>query len=138
VGLRASGGPATIVAVYRRQSADGVIGPMLQGISASYPGTENAIRDVLTPRGLHMYDWSGYICATQLVADFAFRHIQFWFNSDPYELARTEPFIGHHRRPTAGNVETRSAGVHLRQPLRPVQSMVGIASAGNRRVRQRR
>jgi hypothetical protein len=72
----------------------GAIGPTLHGIAAAYPGTEDAIRSVLNDRGLHMYDWSGFICSVQLIADFAFRHIQFWFNTDPFVLAQTEPLKG--------------------------------------------
>jgi hypothetical protein len=36
--------------------------PVLHGIAAAYPETEAAIRGVLNPRGLHIYDWTGCIC----------------------------------------------------------------------------
>jgi hypothetical protein len=69
----------------------GSVGPVLHGIASSYPGTEDAIRAVLNDRGLHMYDWSGFICAAQLATDFTFRHVAFWFNTDPFALTQTEP-----------------------------------------------
>jgi Secretory lipase len=72
----------------------GAVGPVLHGIASAYPETEDAIRSVLTPRGLHMYDWTGYICTVQLTVDFMFRHIQFWFNTDPFVLTQTEPLKG--------------------------------------------
>jgi hypothetical protein len=72
----------------------GAIGPVLHGIAWSYPGTEDALRELLTPRGLHMYDWTGFICSVQLIADFAFRHLGPWFNVDPYQLIQGEPIKG--------------------------------------------
>ena len=69
----------------------GSVGPVLHGITSAYPETEDALRSVLTPRGLHMYEWTDYICTLQLVADFAFRHLQFWFTTDPLQLVATEP-----------------------------------------------
>jgi hypothetical protein len=72
----------------------GSVGPVLHGVTAAYPETEDALRSVLTDRGLHMYDWSGFICSVQLIADFAFRHVQFWFNTDPFALTASDPLKG--------------------------------------------
>jgi len=49
---------------------------------------------VLTPRGQQMLDWSQYTCLVQAAADYAFRHVQFWFNTDPYELISNQPLKG--------------------------------------------
>ena len=72
----------------------GATGWLLNGIIAAYPQTRDPVMSVLTPRGAQLVDWSAKICTVQLVADYAFRHIQFWFNTEPIQLASTEPFKG--------------------------------------------
>lgn len=66
-------------------------GYLLRGIQASYPETEQAIWDALTPRGVQMLDWSGHTCLVQGGVDYAFRHLQFWFKDDLNALASAEP-----------------------------------------------
>ncbi|WP_428370256.1 lipase family protein [Mycolicibacterium sp.] len=74
----------------------GTLGYILNGIVASYPETKDLLIGTLAPRGLHMVQWSQYICLVQTVADFAFRHLYFpdntgWFNVDPAVLFSNEP-----------------------------------------------
>lgn len=70
----------------------GTTGYILRGLFASYPELEQPIRESLTPRGLQMLDWSGHTCIMQTGIDYAFRHLQFWFNDDITHLAQLEPF----------------------------------------------
>jgi hypothetical protein len=72
----------------------GALGYLLNGIMASYPQTRDALTASLSPRGAQMVDWSQHICTMQTVADYAFRHVQFWFNTDPAELAGSQPLKG--------------------------------------------
>ena len=37
---------------------------------------------------------SQHICLLQTVADYAFRHLQFWFNTDLVELMSSQPIAG--------------------------------------------
>jgi triacylglycerol lipase len=39
-------------------------------------------------------NWTQHICLVQTIADYAFRHVQFWFNTDPMELISEQPFKG--------------------------------------------
>jgi triacylglycerol lipase len=66
-------------------------GYLLRGISASYPETEQPLRDSLTPRGQQMLDWSGHTCLVQGSVNYAFRHMDGWFNTDPIQMASTDP-----------------------------------------------
>lgn len=70
----------------------GALGYVLRGIAASYPALEQPIKDTLTPRGLEMYENTGRQCLIQTGIDYEFRHMQFWFKSDVYEMADSEPF----------------------------------------------
>lgn len=72
----------------------GATGYLLNGIVAAYPQTRDALMGTLTPRGVQMVTWSQSICTVQTVADYAFRHIQFWFNTDPVELISSQPLKG--------------------------------------------
>lgn len=72
----------------------GALGYLLNGLMAAYPETRDGLMATLTPRGAHMVNWSKHICTVQTVADFAFRHVQFWFNADPVELMNAEPVKG--------------------------------------------
>ncbi|MBN3459872.1 triacylglycerol lipase [Mycobacterium sp. DSM 3803] len=67
-------------------------GYALRGVFASVPETADTIRSVMTPRGLQMLDWSGHTCLVQGAVDYAFRHIQYWFNTDIGELFGNDPF----------------------------------------------
>jgi triacylglycerol lipase len=69
----------------------GGLGYVLNGIVAAYPETQDALMGTLSPRGVQMVTWSQRICLLQSVADFAFRHVQFWFNTDPVALMSSEP-----------------------------------------------
>jgi len=71
-----------------------VLGYVLNGIVNAYPELHDALLSTLTPRGAQMVDWSQHICLLQTVADYAFRHVQFWFNTDPVELANSQPLYG--------------------------------------------
>lgn len=70
----------------------GATGYVLRGIMASYPETEQSIRDALTPRGLEMLDNTGRQCLIQTGIDYMFRHLQFWFTGDIFEMAKNDPF----------------------------------------------
>jgi triacylglycerol lipase len=70
----------------------GATGYMLRGIMASYPETEQPIRDSLTERGLEMLDNSGRQCLMQTGIDYMFRHLQFWFKDDVFDMVRADPF----------------------------------------------
>ena len=72
----------------------GATGYVLNGIVASYPETGEALAGTLTPRGTQMVTWSRSICTLQSVADYAFRHLEFWFNTDLYELVGSDPLKG--------------------------------------------
>jgi triacylglycerol lipase len=80
-------------------------GYLLRGIFASYPETEQPIRDTLTPRGLQMLDWSGHTCFLQGGVDYAFRHLQFWFNTDLNALASNDPFKSLLAAQRVGNIK---------------------------------
>lgn len=74
----------------------GALGYVLNGIVFAYPETKDLLMGTLTPRGLHMVQWSSYICLVQSVADFGFRHLYFpdntgWFNVDPAVLFGSDP-----------------------------------------------
>jgi triacylglycerol lipase len=69
----------------------GALGYVLNGIVAAYPETQDALMGTLSPRGVQMVTWSQRICLLQSVADYAFRHVQFWFNADPVALMSSEP-----------------------------------------------
>jgi Secretory lipase len=100
-------------------------GYLLRGIIASYPQTEEPIRDVLTPRGLQMLDWSGHTCLLQGGVDYAFRHLEFWFNTDPNELISHDPFKSLLAAQRIGNVKPKGPVyiAHNRwDPLIPYQA----------------
>jgi hypothetical protein len=93
-----AGAPPTISRCCCRSSMAicslGVLGYALNGIVNAYPELHDALLSTLTPRGAQMVDWSQHICLLQPVADYAFRHVQFWFNTDPVELANSQPLKG--------------------------------------------
>jgi hypothetical protein len=66
-------------------------GYLLRGIFASYPQTEQPLREALNPRGLQMLDWSGHTCLVQGSTNYAFRHMQYWFNTDPIQMVSADP-----------------------------------------------
>jgi triacylglycerol lipase len=80
-------------------------GYLLRGIFASYPETEQPIRDTLTPRGLQMLDWSGHTCFLQGGVDYAFRHLEFWFNTDLNALVSNDPFKSLLAAQRVGNIK---------------------------------
>lgn len=101
------------------------MGYVLRGIAASYPELEEPIRDSLTPRGLQMLDWSGHTCTLQGAVDYAFRHLQYWFNTDLNTTASADPFKTILANQRIGNL--RPAGpiyiTHNRwDPFAPYQS----------------
>ncbi len=80
-------------------------GYLIRGIIAAYPQTEEPIRDVLTPRGLQMLDWSGHTCLLQGGVDYAFRHLEFWFNTDLNALISNDPFKSLLAAQRVGNIK---------------------------------
>jgi hypothetical protein len=62
---------------------------------------------VLTPRGLEMLDWSGHTCLLQGGVDYAFRHLEFWFNTDPNELISNDPFKSLLAAQRIGNIKPK-------------------------------
>jgi len=80
-------------------------GYLIRGMMAAYPQTEEPIRDVLTPRGLQMLDWSGHTCLLQGGVDYAFRHLDFWFNTDWRALISNDPFKSLLAAQRVGNIK---------------------------------
>ena len=80
---------------------------LVRGIIAAYPQTEQPIRDVLTPRGLQMLDWSGHTCLLQGGVDYAFRHLEFWFNTDLNALVSNDPFKSLLAAQRVGNIKPK-------------------------------
>ncbi|WP_370478920.1 lipase family protein [Mycobacterium sp. pUA109] len=70
----------------------GVVGYALNGVIAAYPEAADAIRATLTPRGAAMLDSTSRQCIGQTIIDFAFRHLQPYFNQDIGQLIDQEPF----------------------------------------------
>jgi Secretory lipase len=70
----------------------GVIGYLLNGLIGAYPEAADAIRSKLTPRGQAMLESTSRQCVAQTQLDFAFRHLQPYFNEDLNQLANEEPF----------------------------------------------
>lgn len=83
----------------------GTVGYLLRGIFAAYPEVEQPIRDSLTPRGVQMLDWTGHTCVMQMGIDYAFRHLQFWFKDDIYQMVRKDPFKGLLDAQRLGNIK---------------------------------
>ena len=81
-------------------------GYLIRGIIAAYSQTEEPIRAVLTPRGLQMLDWSGHTCLLQGGVDYAFRHLEFWFNTDLNALISNDPFKSLLAAQRVGNIKT--------------------------------
>ncbi|TGD90526.1 triacylglycerol lipase [Mycolicibacterium sp. CH28] len=100
-------------------------GYLLRGIIAAYPETEQAIRDTLTPRGLQMLDWSGHTCLLQGGVDYAFRHLEYWFNTDLGALVSNDPFKSLLAAQRVGNIKP-TGPVYISHnrwdPLVPYQS----------------
>ncbi|WP_309226818.1 MULTISPECIES: lipase family protein [unclassified Mycolicibacterium] len=82
-------------------------GYLLRGIIASYPETEQPIRDAMNPRGLQMLDWSGHTCLLQGGVDYAFRHMQYWFNTDLNEMVSNDPFKSLLAAQRIGNIKPK-------------------------------
>ena len=72
----------------------GALGWLLNGIASAYPEAAGPLSGTLTDRGMHLFTWSQNICTVQLVTDFAFRHMQPYFNTDVHELAASQPLKG--------------------------------------------
>lgn len=70
----------------------GTMGWVLRGIQAAYPATDQPIWDSLTPRGKEMLANTSRQCMLQTGIDYAFRHLQPWFNSDLGQLVSNDPF----------------------------------------------
>jgi Secretory lipase len=82
-------------------------GYLIRGIIAAYPQTEEPIRDVLTPRGQQMLDWAGHTCLLQGGVDYAFRHLEFWFNTDLNALISNDPFKSLLAAQRVGNIKPK-------------------------------
>jgi hypothetical protein len=133
VGSYANGAPTDVL--YALSSIDGnflagAIGYLLRGLIASYPETEPAIMSVLTPRGQEMLANTGRQCLMQTGIDYEFRHAQFWFTEDPYEMAKVDPFKGLLSAQRIGNIKP-TGPVYLSHnrwdPFSPYTSVVDTA-----------
>jgi hypothetical protein len=134
VGTYASAAPTDLASEI--PSIDGnflvaALGYVLRGIMASYPETEQAIWDSLTPRGVEMLANIGRQCLLQSGIDYAFRHVGFWFKEDPYELVKVDPFKGILDLQRIGNIKP-TGPVYLSHnrwdPFNPYQSVVATAA----------
>ena len=95
VGTYAAAAPtdlATMLAPVDGNVLAGATGYVLRGIVAAYPDFEQPLKDVLTSRGLEMYENTGRQCLFQSAVDYAFRHLTFWFKADIFEMVKAEPF----------------------------------------------
>ena len=54
-----------------------------------------------------MLDWSGHTCLLQGGVDYAFRHLGFWFNTDPNELISHDPFKSLLAAQRVGNIKPK-------------------------------
>jgi triacylglycerol lipase len=70
----------------------GLVGYVINSVNAAYPEYADAVMDTLTPRGRQMVDSTSRQCVGQTIVDFAFRHLQPYFNTDVGELVNQEPF----------------------------------------------
>lgn len=83
----------------------GAMGWLLNAIVATYPEFDQPLREMLTPRGLEMFENTAGQCMLQTGTDYAFRHVQPWFKNDILQAVRQEPFkslsdaqrIGNHK-----------------------------------------
>jgi triacylglycerol lipase len=82
-------------------------GYLIRGIFAAYPQTEEPVREILTDRGKDMLDWSGHTCLLQGGVDYAFRHLQYWFNTDLNALLVTDPFKSILAAQRVGNLKPK-------------------------------
>lgn len=106
-------------------------GYLLRGIIASYPQTDQPIRDALNDRGLQMLNWSGHTCLLQGGVDYAFRHLQPWFKVDLGLLVSNDPFKSLLAAQRIGNVKPEGPVyiTHNRwDPFAPYQSALDTAS----------
>ena len=108
----------------------GATGYLLRGVMASYPETDQPLRDVLTPRGLEMLNNTGRQCLIQTGIDYMFRHFQGWFKDDAYQMVANEPLktiLGAQRlgneRPTGPVYFTHNRW----DPFGPYQSALATA-----------
>jgi triacylglycerol lipase len=69
----------------------GAVGYLFNGLIGAYPEAADAIRSKFTPRGLAMLESTSRQCFLQTGLDFAFRHLQGYFNEDPTEVFNEEP-----------------------------------------------
>jgi triacylglycerol lipase len=70
----------------------GVVGYAINSAIAAYPEYADAIRSKLTPRGQDMLASVARQCVGQTLIDFAFRHLQPYFNEDVWQTINEEPF----------------------------------------------
>jgi triacylglycerol lipase len=108
VGTYASGAPtdqAQMLAPIDGNFLAGATGWLLRGIIASYPETEHAILDTLTPRGREMFANTGRQCLLQTGIDYAFRHYDGWFTMDIYQAATVDPFKSLLAAQRIGNIK---------------------------------
>jgi triacylglycerol lipase len=103
-------------------------GYLLRGIIAAYPQTEQPIHDVLTPRGEQMLDWSGHTCLLQGGVDYAFRHLQFYFNTDLNALVSNDPFKSLLAAQRVGNIKPKGPVYITHKGKSP--DMVGFRGPG--------
>jgi hypothetical protein len=83
----------------------GSMGWVLKGVQSAYPATEQAIWDVLTPRGAEMLANTSRQCMFQTGIDYEFRHLQPWFNDDLDQIVQAEPFKSILAAQRIGNVK---------------------------------
>ena len=108
VGTYASGAPtdqSQMLAPIDGNFLAGATGWLLRGIIASYPETEAAILDTLTPRGREMFANTGRQCLLQTGIDYAFRHYDGWFTMDIYQAATVDPFKSLLAAQRIGNIK---------------------------------
>jgi triacylglycerol lipase len=108
VGTYASGAPTDLSQVLAPIDGNflaGAAGWLLRGVIASYPQTEEAIDQVLTPRGKEMLANTGRQCMLQTGIDYMFRHLDGWFNIDIYQAVKVDPFKSLLAAQRIGNIK---------------------------------
>ncbi|MGV0833994.1 lipase family protein [Mycolicibacterium thermoresistibile] len=83
----------------------GATGWALRGIMAAYPEMEQPIWNSLTPRGVEMLSNTGQQCLMQTGINYMFRHMEFWFKDDIFEMVDVEPFKTILATQRVGNVK---------------------------------
>jgi triacylglycerol lipase len=97
VGAWAGAAPADLAAMLPYMDGSqlvGAVGYLLNGIAAAFPEATDGLMTTLTPRGVDLVTRTRDQCFVQTMIDFAFRHVQPYFNTDLDQLVSSQPLKG--------------------------------------------